>query len=403
MKYKINQLFGYFFILFSAGGISIFKHPRNSYLILLGVSFFIFLNNRFRINSLLKLLIPWLIYVLINSLSFQTFHPYFAITGPVVIFGVWLLFSIYKTPKSLFYSLENKVFYLSRISAIFYLFHVLSWGILRSLMSSIDLNSGKSYNILFYTAHFRSFNDLIPANSGFAWEPGPFACIISIMLMVRFLKTGWKIDKRTILYSLLILSTFSSTGYLCLVVVFTYFAYVNTYLRLRFLMYPVLITFVYLIFFSTSILSEKILSQWQSAQTVFEFYRRYGSENSISIGRFEGLLLNLEDLKNNTLFGYGGHFSATTNWIYELNINSTTGLGNFLAQFGVIGFSFLIYLIIRSSKLMSKEFSFDKIGVLWILLILIITFGFNLIFTPFFFLLIILAPLFSVLKTYEKV
>ena len=383
LKYKsLKKLYIYFIILFSAGGISVFTENLLKYPVFLVVSFLIYIIFRPPLKNFIILLLPWIFYVLINLLIFKTFHPLFAVTFPILFFGSWLTYKISKNPKILINSIESAIYNLSRISTGFYVVHILAWQPLKYFMSLIDLNAGKSYNILFYTAHFRSFDDFIPSNTGFAWEPGPYSCIIALGLIIRLSKFNWKIDKGSLLYILIILTTFSSTGYLCLIIILIGYFKIKFRKHIKFFIFPILAGLVYYIITGLNFLYNKVFLQMVGAQDQFDFFLKNGSESSVSIGRFEGLLLNLYDLKNNPIFGYGGHFIETVNWKYDLLISSTTGLGNFLSQFGIVGFTYLIYLFYKSSKSFSKLLSNNGFKMYFFLVLLVITFSFNLIFNP---------------------
>lgn len=387
---SLKNFYIIFLILFSAGGISIFSDLLYGAIILFAVStLFYMIYQRFNIKVLITLLTPWLIYCSISFLYFFKVSPLFFVLVPILLLSLTFFFDKKNPPIEFYKNIERQIYFLCVISSFFYLLHIANWDMLRSLMNVFDLNAGKSFNNLFYTAHFRSFNDLIPQNSGFAREPGPYSIIVSLALLLHSARNRFKIfNKKTLFYSLIIVSTQSTTGILSLLLIIGFGLYYNTKF-FSLITVPITAALIFFIILNVQFLASKILTQIDKAQSEFNYYSRYGSNKQVSIGRFNGILLNFEDFKENPILGYGGNFSETLNWKKKLNINSTSGLGNLMAQYGIVGVLFFFYFLYKSSLNFEKLYRVSKSRFIYFGVITLSTFSFNIIFKPLIFLFII--------------
>ena len=386
---NINKWFLIFLILYSGNGISFLNHNITPpvIIVLLVISLYFMLKNKVPFNGFIRLMIPWVIYCIISFIYFQAIRPMFFIILPASFFGVYVLLNSNINLKIIFNSFERIIFLLAKISLFFFSWQLLNVSSLISIFSIIDFNVGDSYNNLVYTIHHRSIAEGIHRNSGFCWEPGPFSCFLVLALIIYLFRTNLSFDKRVFIYIITILTTVSSTGYLCLLVIFIWCVYLKSR-KYFILILPLISTVVVLTFLNSSTLNNKLIDQIFQAENDLEFYTTYGVEKSTSIGRFNGFLLNLKDFEAHPIIGFGGNFDSTFSRKNKLNITSTNGLGNWLAQYGLVGFIFLIIAFYKSSSLIINLY--ETKGVLFLFFIyLIMTFAFNmmdlLIFILFFF------------------
>lgn len=375
---NINNWFLPFLILYSGDGISFLNHDVSPIAlgILLGMSFYWKVKNNIPLIGFFKIITPWIIYCTISFTYFEAVRPTFLIILPIVFFSVFVLIKSNPELKDLFNSFERIIHVLAKISIFFYVWQFINESSLISIFSLIDLNYGTSYNAIVYTIHHRSIGSGIPQNSGFCWEPGPFACFLILSLVVYLLNNDFKADRRVFFYLFTVVSTGSSTGYLCLMVILIWFYYVKSK-KIFVLILPLVMIVISLIFNYTSSLKDKIANQMNNAQTELDFYIENGAEQQTSIGRFNGLLLNLKDFNKNPIIGFGGNFNSTFAEENNLNITSTSGLGNWLAQYGLVGFIFLLICFYRSSGLLVYLYKGE--GLIFLITIyLIMSFSFNL-------------------------
>ena len=376
---SINKWFLLFLILYSADGISFFNHNVTpiATIFLFAVSFYWLLKNRVPFNGFIILMIPWFVYCLLSFIYFGAVRPMFFIILPTSFLGVYVLIKSNINMKMIFNSYERIIFILAKISLFFFSWQVLNKSSLISFISFFDFNVGNSYNNILYTIHHRSIVSEISQNSGFAWEPGPFSCFLILSLVIYLLQTNFKLDRRGFIYVITILSTFSTTGYLSLMILFIWYVYLKNRKHF-FKIVPLALLLTSLFYFNTSILNEKIFNEITTAESELEFYIDNDVEKQTSIGRFNGFLLNLKDFKRYPILGYGGNFISTFAEENNLKITSTMGLGNYLAQYGIVGFIFLITAFYRSSFFISNLYKIK--GFLFLFLIyLTMCFSFNLI------------------------
>jgi hypothetical protein len=97
----------------------------------------------------------------------------------------------------------------------------------------------------------------------------------------------------------------------------------------------------------------------------------YGSETAANPQRFTSLMITLVDFGNNPVLGIGTH--ADEGWTHKMgaNISTISGIGNLMAQFGLVGFLFFIVLTIKASLFFSKYFRYNSKFLLFFIMILI--------------------------------
>lgn len=377
--------------IFSSGlGMSIFRQDYYPVLsIFLSIIVFVFYKLKLEIKQIGVPLLIWFIYFMLVTFSNRSFHPRFMIQIPALILNAYIIFKLF-TPQGFFSYYEKALYFLTSVSLFFFVWQAVSMSSLMAVLTPFDLNDGESINAIVYTIHGRSASSFIPRNCGFTWEPGPFSVFISLALLVRFLENDLVIDRRVIVYAIGIATTQSSTGFIMLFIIALWFIYQKNKV-LFFVLSPIYFTILYFIFFQISFLGNKITDQFLLAQDEFVFFSKYGAqdESGASIGRFSGFLLNLEDFKSNPILGYGGNFKETISNKYALKISSTTGLGNWLAQFGIVGsFLFLVFWVRSSIRI---TFIYKRKGWIFIFFLFMTAFfSFKLNFYPLFFVIMLL-------------
>ncbi|MDC3105304.1 O-antigen ligase family protein, partial [bacterium] len=330
--FNLNKWLLFFLILYSADGISFFNHHVTpvSLIFLLGISFYWFIRSNVRLSGFIILMIPWLVYCLLSFFVFNAVRPMFLITLPISFFSAYVLIKSNLNLKMIFNSFERIIFIFTKISLFFFSWQNLHKNSFISIFSFFDFNNGESINNIVYTMHHRSISGELNQNSGFCWEPGPFSCFLALSLTIYLLKTNFKLDRRVLIYVIAILTTFSTTGYLCLIIIICMFIYIKYKNRFFLFLSPIVLTLSILTYFNIEFLNNKIYDQFNNAEYDLEFYIENNPDKRTSIGRFNGILLNLKDFKRYPILGFGGNFEDTYSEENNLNITSTTGLGNYL-------------------------------------------------------------------------
>jgi hypothetical protein len=280
-----------------------------------------------------------------------------------------------------------------KFSLVFYFWQLVSVGSLHNLGLKFhntlpflsDLNE-HSLNVFFYTIEFLEYF----RNSGFMWEPGAFASIIVLAFYFHIQLNNFTWNREYFWYIIGILSTFSTTGYILLLLLL-YFFYRN-YLSLAsvhskvfsFLVTPIVVFLSVIVFFETDFMYEKIFEQYVSQSQVADNLNDYLKfRENTSVGRFGALILDLQSVKDNFLFGrgYGDGFFRVE---YE-DINMPNGFSNFVGRFGFIGFLWLM-IVLFQTELRVQDFLHDRLKsrIFFPAIMLIILFSNPILFTPLF-------------------
>lgn len=236
------------------------------------------------------------------------------------------------------------------------IFHIPVWGY------KID-NTQTSYFLYSLT------NEHLRQNAGMFWEPGAFAGILTLTLVLNFqnLDYIWKIDKVGIIILLLgILSTQSTTGY---ITTFAIFVFKFWSVRNKFISVAAILIFILVgnyFYENTEFLREKIENQLE--ETKFQDKTEYSNT------RFGSIVFDWHYIQKHPIIGNGFHEStryADHIHLQQLtkmgkNLGSGNGFSNFLAFMGIpfmIAYFTLIFVNLRKVRL-----DFSVIVVLIVLL-----------------------------------
>ena len=173
---------------------------------------------------------------------------------------------------------------------------------------------------------------VVPRLSGIFWEPGVLAfysITYAIIFYNRFRKYSW-------LAIALVLLTFSTTGYISLILFIWYTGSKN---KLKFLLFFALIPIVYLNF------SDKV----------------FGAGIASYTQRVFDLQWSLDLLKEYWLFGGYSVRAIDNEIIGGLHFNNTNGIVSVLLKFGIFMGGWVLFQLLKSR-------AFDKRGFIWILL-----------------------------------
>jgi hypothetical protein len=317
---------------------------------------------------------------------------------PTIFLSHFFLFSIvYITIKSLkvllFITFEKALYYLAIIGLFFWGIQIVLGGdTLFSYFNKIpsldtfSYVSGNGLNAIIYSIQPASmsiqYDFSPPRNCGFAWEPGAFAVYLCLAIYINlFLVTdekGRKVRFWILLFALL--STQSTTGYSILLVIL-FFYFLNKNVSILILLSPILV--VLLVFlFSLPFMGDKIADVYRQVAEVEPIIERsviYGS--SYAPGRFASFVIAFRDFLDNPILGLASVNEQS--WTYKAgaSIGSISGIGNLLAQYGLIGFLFFIIFATGSSVMFAKIHNY-KGKTLLFLIILLISVSYSILFLP---------------------
>mgnify|MGYP001120285254 CR=1 FL=1 len=143
----------------------------------------------------------------------------------------------------------------------------------------------KSFLGFFYV----SYNDSgLIRNTGMMWEPGLLQLMLNFLLFFLIIKDKSKLFM--VLVAVGVLTTYSTTGYICLFINYLIFIVVNFKTRRRFVTYLVIITLLSssLFYFMLANIEDKL-----------------GGENLSGLARYRDFYIGLELIKEKPILGHG--------------------------------------------------------------------------------------------------
>lgn len=333
------------------------------------------------------LVLIFLIYISLFALQYFIFNKKdINLTGTIniffnIIFGFCVINFVGDKFKMYF---TNLIYYLALISIIFFIFQIIIPDpffkfnrILQDYFPSLDI-FGKSYsNSIIFT--FRSPHWF--RNCGFMWEPGGYGAILSIALFLSLQLSKFKITKKTVIFIIALITTFSTTSYLVLGIVIVYYL-LNIQIKLKLLwLLPTLIC-VFIYAFNLGFIGSKINSKLNDTQMeVDQLNSPYAlNQKEIPLDRFSSLVVQLQNVRNNLFFGIGLHEDS----FKGIKLNLSNGLGDYLMKYGIFGILLFLFNLYKSSNYLNST----KTNGNFIFVIIIATIGFSnpLLLTPLFFL-----------------
>ena len=227
--------------------------------------------------------------------------------------------------------------------------------------------------LIIYHLNPNSFLFSLVRNNGPFWEPGGFVLFIMIAILFTFIQDGKVNYKNISIYILTIITTFSTAGYLALLI-FILFNY--TLIQRKYFWGILLLLMSLYAYYEIDFLSEKIHKEitYTEQKGSQDFRSRYGSFD-----------LDLKIFSASPVFGRGYSAERYDYKVYgflnEENSGSISSPTDFLARFGFVGFGVYIYFIFNSFFVLFKNY---KSAFLSVIIYLIIGFSQSCYFLPFF-------------------
>ncbi len=274
------------------------------------------------IGVTLRIVMPYLIVKIIGVTFFDQTIKYAYILS---IIGL-LLFSIQLLATNLFYGLAPYL----------------------NLITQQEQSENGGWYIFIYM-----FSSWAPyRNCGFAWEPGGYSCIITILLAINLVKRNFKLDKISLVFLLSIITTLSTSGYLALFLLFIAYVIANKNVIINpFYLISLIVTIIFAIhFYQTSdFLGDKIDTYVENADVEYNHFT-----GIVRINRIEEFNRALDQSWNWPL-GNGVFLSE-----YRLNKYGTgTGSNSFasiLTQWGWLGLILFFYSLFMFFYFFTKNY-----------------------------------------------
>lgn len=272
------------------------------------------------------------------------------------------------------------------ISVFFYCFQLVGLGeIIYSFATALNLpnpinTEGYSNFIIFTYNRLHEFR-----NSGFFWEPGAYACFLTIVLLLNLFLNNFKFDRRTKIILVGIITTLSTTGYLAvLVIIFLWYRRMNPKINFWIVF---LIPVTIILIMNIPILGDKISNTFNddmkenNVKRLNEqerFFSHQQKDKQIPLNRFSSALIVYETFGGTLFLGESNKYDAVLDKTYNVNISN--GIFDFLAKFGLVG---LILIIYRYSRFCLFHLTRPELLFYCILVFLIIGTGEAIVFMPF--------------------
>lgn len=333
------------------------------------------------------------VYFLASSIKYQQIHITIFINFLALFFIVYtvvkaLNFNFFKIYEYLIYHLAFIALAMWSIQFILggdSLFNVFSKIPGISLFSYV---TGHGLNIIIYTiqpAAFFTLDNLgssIPRNCGFAWEPGAFAVYLCLAIFINLFITKSEKSNRIHFWVLVLalLTTQSTTGFIILLIILSFY-YANKKLNIVFIGLPIIIIAM-LYVFSLPFMGDKIIhiaNEANDMNTIVENSR--DNEETENPQRFVSFMIGFQDFIKNPILGIQG--GENESWTEKIgaNISVISGIGDLLAENGLVGFLFFSILSFKSSSYLSKQYNY-KGKLLLFLIILSISVSYTIILRP---------------------
>lgn len=286
------------------------------------------------------------------------------------LFSKWIiyLFTTYVVCQGFKYRFfiisETILYHLALIAIIGWLLLLLVPGAFINFASGIALPAFNddpmftSFNFWVYTIIPASvldgageFYSLI-RNSGFAWEPGAFACFMCLAICFNAIRTKFSLKSNFALYVFVaaLLTTQSTTGYSIFCVMLMLWLIANKRFSLLLLSLPLIPVVLDLPF-----MGEKLMLKSED----FSYATLSGSNAGESFDRFLSFRILWDEFLRYPLFGYG----YSESMIEKLDMQTWSGIGRLLAQYGACMAFLFFYLLIKSAHDLNKYFC-SKAGVM---------------------------------------
>lgn len=395
--------FDYFFVLiliFYASGANTFvqsasiKENQLAFLIPILLSVILIVRrNVIFVKKFYYLIVGMGIYFVASSIKYHQIH----IT--IFINFLTLFFIVYTAIKALKFNFfkiyEYLIFYLAFIGLAMWSIQVVLRGdtlfnIFGSIpgIESFSYVTGRGINIIFYSLQPSSFFTLdnlgssIPRNCGFAWEPGAFSVYLCLAIFINLFITKYEHQNKLRFWILVatLITTQSTTGFVIFLIILLFY-YINKKFNILLLALPVIVTVVISIF-SLPFMGEKIINianETEEMDMIVE--NSIGREEKENPQRFVSFMIGFQDFLDNPILGIQGGENESWTDKLDANISVISGIGDLLAENGLVGFIFFTILTIKSSYFISRSYKF-KGKLLLFLIVLSISISYTIILRP---------------------
>lgn len=383
------------FVLFIANAASFVQNDVFVVVIFLCCAF-LFIKRKLRFDKqFYALLGVWtvinIISYAVNNVSIDESLSFVGLTLKILI-----AYMIVKIVGSHFFDkLFDYLIILILLSSPFYLLELIMPDIMSSLSSVLNfMTKAKQtdlggYYIYIYMHNPRGVYDSIIRNSGFMWEPGAYACVLTFMLVYYLHKMKYRFSPKVWIIIISLISTFSTSGLISLF--FVMFFCILRSERLKKISYfiPILLLVLlivgYDIYKSNEFMSDKIELYLDTQDDIKEVDDGSGTgETFVKVNRVGIAIISVDNAFRRP-WGEGAFISTYIKTVYMGAVGNNS-LAELLRQWGWLGLLALYYALYM--------FKIDGRKMGWLLPVAMTPVLFS---NPFAFRMLIYAIVFSVL------
>lgn len=299
--------------------------------------------------------------IIIQNVLYTGLTPV-ALYGPLRwFFTPFLLFSLLK--EKYFKYLFNVLYVVAIYTTILFFLQASIPSVQSMLERLAELMHAPSFgtneeNIIFYTIITFPYGQGY-RNAGLFHEAGAFALYSLIAIILNTLYTKNYFDKKTLILTFCILTTFSTTGYFCLFIYYGWALYkTNINVIIKLMVYSIFIVSVYFLFNSAPFLKQKVGEQYEQQMT--------HTKDITEEGRFSVFITGVNEFIKHPVFGKGIISETNKDLMEEHRFG--WGFTNFCAQYGILGLFYMWIYYLGCLKLIR----FYKLPVMFAVVIYII-------------------------------
>jgi hypothetical protein len=362
-------------IIISANVSTFIRSSLSTYLLIIFTSS-VFIIKRYKISNGFIIVIAF--WIALNYASFlynQTVSSFWRETS--IKASLYVMFSSYillvMSGKEFFTKLERVIFILTLVSLPFYFAELTIPSIMRTIQTPVACkydDLGSWYVYIYYHFHI---GVAAGRNAGFMWEPGAFALMIIIGIIIHLRNNELSFDRKVVVYFLALASTFSTMGYIVA------FAILTLMIIKQKKYYYSIALFIFVVISAPRIYQQDFLNP-KIQQHIDEGYtlqigRNYEFDIQ-RINRFAAIILAIDESVK-WPFGYGIIPSKHILGYYGENVYGVGAVQYTLIKWGWIGLIFFFVLIKRAVIMMGKSNKISTIELIILVLSLLIAMSSN--------------------------
>lgn len=342
-----------FLIIFSAGA-AVFLDNKIFIIVIFSYTLLLYIKKFKTINS--SIVIFLLLWVVVNATAYVVFGnivdaqliTFLSVTSRMLL--PYFILRLFK--ESFFDSIERIIFSLSLISLPIFALQLLQPNIFYGFASLLNFMTDDEQKMFggWYIGVYMFNSWASDRNSGFMWEPGAFAFMAIIGMLIRYSKNGLRLDKYIIVYVVSILSTFSTMGYTVLLLFI-----LATFLRTeRFFVYLFLVPGFFVITFSNVLQLDFMMPKVEKyAEDVDRIYRSSETSGAVLRANRFGILKFAFEESLKWPFGFGILEATPSYMVYKESVKGPNTYAQILLRWGWLG---IFLYFIASYRLIFRLF-----------------------------------------------